>query len=123
MEEENKTLVAVGYARIVRFGDLRDLDRQAQRIYDFCQEHGAELRVVLSEEGDRSMSWQILEDMVQHYSGTLGMVIVAEMDSLSRDVGWLLLKQAEFEAEYGVTIVSAKGSQLSLDKHGGMTMG
>ncbi|WP_167294649.1 hypothetical protein [Pedobacter sp. SG908] len=45
------------------------------------------------------------------------------MGNLSRDVGWLLLKQAEFEAEYGVTIVSAKDSQLSLDKHGGMTMG
>lgn len=123
MEEENKKLVAVGYARIVRFGDLRDLDRQAQRIYDFCQEHGIELRVGLSEEGDRGMSWKILEDMMQHDYGTLDMVVVAEMDAISKDVGWLLLKQAEFEAEYGVTIVSAKGSQLSLDKHGGMTMG
>lgn len=52
MEEENKTLVAVGYARIVRYGDLRELDWQAERIYDYCQEHGIELRVVLSEEGD-----------------------------------------------------------------------
>ncbi|NII83120.1 hypothetical protein FHT21_002165 [Pedobacter sp. SG908] len=69
------------------------------------------------------MSWKILEDMVQHCAGALDMVVVAEMGNLSRDVGWLLLKQAEFEAEYGVTIVSAKDSQLSLDKHGGMTMG
>ena len=79
MEEKQKVQVAVGYARIVRFGDLRDLDRQAQRIYDYCQEHSIELRVVLSEGGERNMSWKIL--------------------------------------------VSAKGSQLSLDKHGGMTMG
>lgn len=123
MEEENNTLVAIGYARILRFGDLRDLDRQAQRIYDYCKGHGIELRVVLSEEGERSMSWQILEEMVQHYSNTLDMVVAAEMDNLSRDAGWLLLKQAEFELQHGVTIVSAKGSQLSLDKYGGMIMG
>ena len=115
--------IAIGYARIVRYGDPRDLDRQSERIYDYCQEHGIELRVVLSEEGDRSMSWQILEGMVQNSGGRLDMVIVAEMDKLSTDVGWLLLKQAEFETQFGVAIVSAKGSQLSLDKHGGMSMG
>jgi len=123
MEEENKRLVAVGYARFERYGDPRELDRQAERIYDYCKEHDVELRIVLSEEGERSMSWQILEGMVQNSRGRLDMVVVSEMYNLSGDVGWLLLKQAEFETQYGVTIVSANGSQLSLDKHGGMTMG
>jgi len=120
---EEKIPVAIGYARILRFGDPRDLDRQSESIYDYCKENGIELRVVLSEEGERSVSWQILEGMVQNSGGRLDLVVVAEMDKLSRDVGWLLLKQAEFESQFGVAIVSAKGGQLSLDKHGGMTMG
>ncbi|QDW25139.1 recombinase family protein [Pedobacter sp. KBS0701] len=121
-EEENKILAAVAYARFNRYGDPHELDQQAERICDYCQENGIELRVVLSEEAERSMSCQILEGIVQNSGGKLDMVVVAEMCNLSRDVGWLLLKQAEFETQYGVTIVSAKGSQLSLDKHGGMTM-
>jgi len=123
MEEKSKTLVAIGYARFERFGDPRELDRQAEKIYDYCKEHGIVLKVVLSEEGERRMSWQILEGMVQNAGGRIDLLVVAEMDNISRDVGWLLLKQAEFESQYGVNIVSIKGSQLGVGKHGGMTTG
>ena len=122
MEGEHKKLVAVGYARNERFSDLRELDLQAERIYEFCQENGIELRVVLSEQGEKSISWQLVEGMLRHPHGSLDMLIVADMDVLSYDVGWLLLKQAEFENEYGVEIVSVKGRQLCVGKHGGMTM-
>ena len=122
MEKEGKALLAIGYASIERFGDMHDLDRQADQIYDYCQENGITLNLVLSEEG-RGRSWQIVEELVRRSEGQVDMVVVAEMDILSRDVGWLLLKQAEFESKYGAEIVSAKGSQLSLDKDGGMSMG
>jgi len=123
MEEENKQLVAVGYARIERYGDLRELDWQAERIYDYCQENGIELKVVLSEQGERSISWRLLEGIFCQQHGRINVVVVADMDILSRDVGWLLLKQAEFETKYGAEIVSVKGSQLSIDRDGGMIMG
>ncbi|MBB6240470.1 DNA invertase Pin-like site-specific DNA recombinase [Pedobacter sp. AK013] len=122
MEEDKKLLIAVGYARIERFKDMRELDRQAERIYEFCKENGIKLRVVLSEQGEKSLSWQLLERIVDQQAGRINLVVVADMDVLSSDVGWLLLKQAEFENEYGVEIVSVKGSQLSVGKDGGMTM-
>ncbi|KIA96194.1 hypothetical protein OC25_03680 [Pedobacter kyungheensis] len=120
---EGKVPVAIGYARTVQSGDPHDLDRQSESIYNYCKEHGIELRVVLCEEGERSLSWDILERMVQNSVGRLDMVVVAEMDNLFQDVGWLLLKQAQFETEYGVIIVSAGGSELGLDNQGGLTMG
>jgi DNA invertase Pin-like site-specific DNA recombinase len=123
MKEEGKGLLAVGYAKIGRSGEMRDLDRQAEQIYNFCLEHGIRLNLVLSEQGERGMSWKILEDMLKESNGRLDMVVVAEMGNLSRDVGWLLLKQAEFENRYGVELISVRGSQLIVDKSGEMRMG
>lgn len=118
--EEDTELLGVGYMRIDRVGDIEETERQSLRILSHCHEHDVKLLAFFLDEGPRGKGWKALEDLVKSGVG-LNRVVVAEMDRVSVDVGWLLLKQGEFESRYGVNIVSAGDRVLDLDKENGIS--
>lgn len=123
MEENNNGKKVLGYVRVASFEDTIDMERQISAIETYCKGRNISHYLTFTEEGSRGISWEVIEEIAKNSKGVGVDIVVADMERISSDVGWLLLKQGELEGEYGVNIVSVSGKNFGLDKDGEMSIG
>ena len=104
--------------------DLKDefsfITESLQHI-EYLSEIGISSHTCYIDQGQRGKGWDMLEKHLKDSKNEFGLVLVTSFDHLSKDVGWILLKQAELEEKYGISIYSVRESQLGVDQEKGLS--
>jgi len=112
---------ALTYMVIKDIRDEQHLFRESHRHMEYLMKLGFQGHAGYIDEGQRGKGWEMLEKHLEHSKGNIELVLVSDFEQLSGDVGWVLLKQAELEDKYGVTIHSLRENQLGVDKEQGLS--